>query len=328
MLNEPIRVNHLTLRSRLVMPPMYTGHSTADGTVPAEMIAYYYDRAKSRKIGLVFLEHAYVSKQGRAGDKQVSLAEDADTQGLHDLVEHLHAAETPIFAQLNHGGSSSRAEITGMEVIGPSAVLNPGRKVADMPREMTKEEILSIEEDFLQAALRAKAAGFDGIELHCAHSYGFNQFYSPLSNHRTDEYGPQTIENRTRALVETYRKIRSKVGPDYPIAVRLGGCDYREGGSTIEDAVAACRLFEKEGFDLIDLSGGMCNYILPGHEEPGYFGDMSLAVKKAVSIPVILTGGFTTAEQAEAFLKKGYADCIGVGRALLKDADWAEREIK
>lgn len=114
------------------------------------------------------------------------------------------------------------------------------------------------------------------------------------------------------------------VGDDYPIAIRLGGCDYREGGSTVEDCVEACRIFEKAGVDLLDITGGIFGYMRPGHTEPGYFKEMSGAVKKAVKIPVLVTGGVKTLEGAEGLLEEGCADLIGVGRAIFKNAHWAE----
>lgn len=141
---------------------------------------------------------------------------------------------------------------------------------------------------------------------------------------RIDEYGIDTMENRTRFHVEVIRAVRAAVGNDYPVAIRLGGCDYREGGSTVEDCVEACRIFEKEGVDLLDITGGLFGYVRLGHKEPGYFKEMSAAVKKAVNIPVLVTGGVKTMEVAEELLKEECADLIGVGRAIFKDALWAE----
>ena len=178
---------------------------------------------------------------------------------------------------------------------------------------------MQIEELFAQAARRAQLAGYDGVEIHSAHSYLLNQFYSPLTNHRTDEYGSQTMENRLRMHLETIQKVREKVGENFPIAVRLGGCDYTPGGSTIEDSVEASLMLQKAGVDLLDLSGGMCRYILEGVSEPGWFGQMTHQIKQQVSVPVLLTGGIKTRAEAETLLEQGAADLIGIGRALLKE---------
>ena len=197
----------------------------------------------------------------------------------------------------------------------------PAKKLLKRPRVLAVEEIREIEEQFAAAALRAVRAGYDGVEIHCAHSYLLNQFYSPMTNKRTDEYGG-SLENRLRITLETVALVRQAIGDEIPLAVRLGGADYLPGGSTEEDARDAGMLLEAAGVDLLDLSGGMCFYARPGHLEAGYFASMSEKVKASVSIPVLLTGGVHTIDAAEALLQNGKADLIGVGRALLKDASW------
>ena len=142
-----------------------------------------------------------------------------------------------------------------------------------------------------------------------------------MTNKRTDDYGG-TLENRLRFTLETVACVREAVGGDVPVAVRLGGADYLPGGSKEEDAVQAGILLEKAGVDLLDLSGGMCFFMRPGHLEAGYFSSMSAKVKAAVSVPVMLTGGVKKVADAEALLQAGKADLIGVGRALLKNALW------
>jgi 2,4-dienoyl-CoA reductase-like NADH-dependent reductase (Old Yellow Enzyme family) len=150
---------------------------------------------------------------------------------------------------------------------------------------------------------------------------------SPLTNKRTDEYGGD-ISNRIRIHLQVVEAMRSAVGPDFPIQVRLGASDYTEGGTTIEDSRIAARAFAKAGVDVIHISGGFVGYTPPGLSGQGYFAPLSEAIKSAVSIPVILTGGITEVEAAEKLLKEKKADLIGVGRAILQDSTWAERAIK
>ena len=123
------------------------------------------------------------------------------------------------------------------------------------------------------------------MEIHSAHGYLLNQFYSPLANHRSDDYGPQSVENRTRFHREVLQAVRRAAGEDFPVAVRLGGCDYQEGGSTLEDSTAACRILAESGTDLLHLTGGMNGFVRPGHQEPGYFQKMSRAARQAVADP-------------------------------------------
>ena len=323
MLQNAIQIRSLTLKNRLVMPPKATRKSSA-GRVTDELIAYYHDRAQYSAPGLIVLEHAFIAPAGRASAGQLSIADDDCIAGLTKLVRAIHEAGSAVIAQLNHAGSGAEPETPGVN-LSASAIASPRKPESGVPREMTRAEILLTEADFVRAALRAVRAGCDGVEIHSAHSYLLNQFYSPLTNRRTDEYGPQTMENRLRFHLETVDAVRKAVGPDVPIALRLGGADYLPGGSTEEDAVEACRLLEAAGVDLIDLSGGMCGYIRPEHSEPGYFSSMSEKVKAAVDVPVLVTGGVQTIADAERLLQEGKADLIGVGRALFRDAHWLER---
>lgn len=330
LIKEPIMIKGRKISSRVVMPPMATAKSTLDGYVTEDLCRYYEDRTAGGYLGIVITEHSYITQQGKAGNGQMSLADDNAVEGLKQLTETIHKGCGFVVAQLNHAGSSTSMDITGMPIVSASAVENPGKKAGlpvAIPEELSKEEIQKIQEEFVNAAVRAKKAGYDAVEIHSAHGYLLNQFFSPLTNKRSDEYGPQSIENRTRFQVEVYRKIREAVGNDYPVFIRLGGCDYLPGGSTIEDAVEASLIFEKEGIDIIDLTGGMCRYERPDNKEPGYFSDMSAEVKKAVKVPVLVTGGITTAQQAEEILKENRADLVGVGRAILKDPAWAEKYL-
>ena len=322
MLLNAIQIGSLTLKNRLVMPPMATGKTDA-GHVTEELISYYRDRAQFSAPGLIILEHAFIAPAGRANAGQLSIAGDDCIVGLTKLVQAIHAAGSAVFAQLNHAGSSAEPETPGVN-LSASAIASPRKPESGVPREMTRAEILLTEADFVRAALRAVKAGCDGVELHSAHSYLLNQFYSPLTNRRNDEYGPQTVENRLRFHLETVDAVRKAVGPIVPIAVRLGGADYLPGGSSEDDAVEACKMLEAAGVDLIDLSGGMCGYIRRDHSEPGYFSSMSEKIKAAVTVPVLLTGGVKTSADAERLLQEGKTDLIGVGRAIYRDAHWLE----
>jgi 2,4-dienoyl-CoA reductase-like NADH-dependent reductase (Old Yellow Enzyme family) len=320
---DSITINNLTIANRLVMPPMATAKADDNGGVTDEACEYYCERAKYSKIGLIIIEHSYIQKQGQARLGQMSMATDEVIPGFQKLTECIHSEGVRAFAQINHAGSASKSNMTGYPPIGPSAIFHP-RQQEELPMEMTIQQIHEVTEHFAEAALRAKKAGFDGVEIHSAHGYLLNQFYSPLANHRNDAYGAQSVANRTRFHCEVIRAVRAVVGEDYPVAIRLGGCDYEDGGSTVDDCVEACKIFEECGVDLIDITGGMNGYIRPEHTEPGYFLDMSTLVRQAVKIPVILTGGVTALSQAETLLEEGCADMIGVGRAIFKDAHWAD----
>lgn len=326
-LSDPIMIGQLSLTNRLVMPPMATAKAAEDDSVADEACSYYEERAKYSRIGLIITEHSYVHIQGKAHPGQVSMAADEMIPGFQRLTDCIHKEGVKVFAQISHAGSAALSKITGQPPAGPSAVWHPKQK-EELPMEMTAQQIHEVTVWFAQAALRAKQAGFDGVEIHSAHGYLLNQFFSPLANHRTDEYGAQSVENRTRFHREVIQAVRQVVGDAFPIAMRLGGCDYEAGGSTVDDCVEACRIFEENGVDLLDLTGGMNGFVRPGHSEPGYFRDMSIPVKQTVKIPVLLTGGITTPAQAENLIAEGCADMIGVGRAVFKDAHWADKIVE
>ena len=315
LLDTPIRIGRLEAANRLVMPPMQT-NKTDRGHVTEELISYYRDRAAQSRPGIIITEHSCITETGRAAEGQLSIASDACIAEHRRLTEAIHEGCSMVFVQLNHAGSNGIAQS-----VSASDVNIPLKKLTRRPRALDAGEIREIEAQFADAALRSVKAGYDGVEIHCAHGYLLNQFYSPLTNRRTDEYGG-TLENRLRFTLETVTLVRQAVGSEVPIAVRLGGADYLPGGSKEEDAAKAAILLEEAGVDLIDLSGGMCFYMRPGHLEPGYFASMSEKVKAAVTVPVLLTGGVKQVVEAEALLQAGKADLIGVGRALLKDAAW------
>lgn len=326
MLNTPIRVGKIDLPNRLVLPPMATAKSGPNGTVSDSLCAYYREKTDGGAIGLLITEHSYIRPDGMAGRGQLSICRDEDIPGLRRLTDTVHRNHTKVFAQISHAGSAAAEELTGCPAISASRVRHPRAKDA-LPREMTLQDIAQVTDCFARAAARAKAAGFDGVELHSAHGYLLNQFYSPLTNQRTDAYTGATLEGRTRLHVEVIRAVRSAVGADYPIALRLGACDYVQNGTTLADSVRAASVLEEAGVDLLDVSGGFCFYTNPFDKTEGYFRELTAAIRKAVSVPVLLTGGIVTPEAAEALLAHQCADLIGVGRAILRDSDWARRAL-
>lgn len=320
LINQPLTVNHTVLRNRIVMPPMATGKAI-EGMPSEAQILYYKERAKAT--ALIIVEHEYVAPEGMASKGQLSMAEDAVIEGYKKLTAAVHENGAVILAQISHAGGA--AKDTGLPALAPSPVVL--RDNLPLPKEMTQADIDRVIECFTKAALRAKAAGFDGVEIHAAHGYLLNQFYSPLTNHRTDAYTGSTMAGRTRLPVEIIQSVRNAVVRDFLIALRFGACDYMEGGSTLQEIPEAARIFEQAGIDLLDISGGHCIYTIKGKTAPGWFSDSSTAAKQAVSIPVLLTGGVKTGADAERLLEEQAADLIGVGRSMMRDPEWAQKAL-
>lgn len=324
-IKQPLVIKNVKLNNRIAMPPM-ASEKTEDGHITPAHHHYYRKRTKGGHIGLVVTEHMYICPEGQATPGQIYIGDDSCIEGLRSLTDAIHESGAKCFAQINHAGYKAPEKLIGMQPVSASAMefrLKSGERVT--PAELSKEEIKRIAACFAAAALRAKEARYDGVEIHAAHGYLLCQFYSPLSNRRTDEYGG-SLENRVRLHLEVIAAVRAAVGGDYPVAIRMGGCDYMEGGSSIEDCVEACKMFEKAGIDLIDLSGGHCGF-QPEGREGVLFEDMAKAVKAEVAVPVILTGGIVDGETAERLLQENACDIVGIGRALLKDPSWAENQI-
>ena len=305
MITEPLKIRNITLQNRIVMPPMDRS-SSRDGSVSDDLINHYRERAEST--GLIIIEHEYVSPEGRAHPKQLSMAGDEVIEGYRKLADAIHFEGSNAIAQISHAGFEAKVE-------------NPLNVNA-----MTLNDIAQVRESFIKAAIRTEKAGFDGVEIHCAHGYLLNQFYSPYTNKRTDEYGGSLL-NRVRLTNEIIMGMREALGEDHIIAVRFGAYDYLDGGSRLEDIGEAVMSFENSGVDLLDISGGLCRFKNPLSKEPGWFKELSKIARDASNCPVILTGGVKKIADAEALLEGGYADLIGIGRAMLMDAKWSRKAL-
>ncbi|KGK91074.1 NADH oxidase [Desulfosporosinus sp. HMP52] len=322
---DTLQAGSLTLHNRLIMPPMATAKSEEDGGVSKAVLDYYQEKSKGGCFSLIIVEHSFVSPKGKASKNQLSVSNDHLVEGLRSLAQVIHSNGSKAVMQINHAGSATSQEVIGEIPVAPSPVPHPWN--GNTPKELSKQEITDIVQAFQDAARRVKEAGFDGVEIHSAHGYLLNQFFSPLSNQRTDEYGG-TIHNRLRLHLQVIAAVKAVVGNDFPLLLRLGSCDYKEGGITIEDSQIAAKEFEKAGITILDISGSFLGYKSPGSSEQGYFSPLTEAIKKVVSIPVILTGGITEPQAAEKLLGAEKADLIGVGRAVLQDSQWAKKAIE
>ena len=314
---DPLEVKGLTFRNRIVMPPMQTGRATVKGAVTDRLVSFYVRR--STALGLLIVEHCYVSPSGKLSPKQLGIYDDELIGGLERLSGRIHAAGTPVVVQITHAGGVANREVIGAEPVGPSAT--------GKTRELTRSEIEVLVEDFAVAAERVIKAGFDGVELHGAHGFLLNQFFSPLLNKRGDEYGG-SLENRMRFPLMVVEEVRKRVKGRL-LLYRLGADDLAPNGTQIESSVAFAVKLEQRGVDVVDVSGGLCG------SEPkqlrnvkGYFVPQAYEIKKAVRVPVIGVGGITEAEYADMLVRDGKVDLVAVGRAFWKDPKWAEKAVE
>ncbi|WP_243978479.1 FAD-dependent oxidoreductase [Vibrio natriegens] len=322
MLNHvfsPITIGNMVVKNRLVVPPMVSNYANEDGTCTEQFISYHEEKAKGGW-GLIIVEDYKINPEAGGFVKLPGLWDDSQIESHQQLTERVHQHGAKIAAQIYHAGRETCAEITGVQPVAPSAIPDP--VVNAMPRELSVEEIQQLVEQFGDTALRAKKAGFDAVEIHGAHGYLVNQFMSPFSNKRIDQYGG-TILNRARFALEVIANIRAKVGTDFPLIYRMSVNEFVEGGLTTEDSKVISMLLENAGIDLIHASNGVyasTETIIPptavGH---AWSANISEELKKVVSIPVIAVGRINDPLIAESVLRSKQADMISMGRGSLAD---------
>ena len=300
------------------MPPMANGLADEAGQVTSPLIDHYIRRAPG--VGLVIVEHSYFTPEGKASPNQLGIHNDSMITGLTKLADSVHAEGSPICVQINHSGREGSSAISGVEPVAPSPI--PSDSSSVVPRELESYEIHNLIRMFGEAAGRAREASFDAVEVHGAHGYLLNQFTSPITNERTDEYGG-SFESRIRFPLEIVAEVRKVVGPDLLILYRLGASDGEGRGITIRESQTLAQRLVNAGVNIVDVSGGLIGDAPEGMTSQGYFLPLAEKIKEAVQVPVIGVGGITDPLFADQVIRQGRVDLVAVGRALLADPDWA-----
>jgi NADPH2 dehydrogenase len=319
LLFSPYTIKNVTIKNRIVMSPMcmYSCHNK-DGKVENWHLTHYTSRAVGQ-VGLIVVEATAVTPQGRISANDLGIWNDEHITGLSHLVSLLkeHGATTAI--QLGHAGR--KATVDG-EILAPSSIAFDEKM--KQPKAMTTEDIEQTVLAFQKAAERAKKAGFDIIELHGAHGYLINEFLSPLSNKRTDEYGG-SAENRYRFLKEIIEAVKEVW--DGPLFVRVSAHDYHEEGLTPKDYVTFAQWMKRDGVDLIDVSSGA---VVPARIRtyPGYQVKFAETIKHEAGIDTGAVGLITSGLQAEEILQNDRADLIFIARELLRNPYWPRTAAK
>lgn len=321
---QPGYFGKLKVKNRLVMPPMVRNYADFDGSSTRRYEAHI-ERIALGGVGTIILEASYVDPAGKGFEHQLGVHAYHIIPGLKSLVAIAHYRGVAIGPQLFHAGRQTSSKVTRMPVIAPSPIPDP--LMQELPRTPDKYEIDRIVLSFGNAAGRAQAAGCDFVEIHAAHGYLVNQFLSPFSNKRTDEYGG-SLENRMRFLLEILQAVRAATGHDFPVLVRISADELQPGGLTLEETTKIAKQLEQEGVAAIDVSvGNYASYnqgmmIQPMAIDDGILVPYAEAIKKSVSIPVIAVGKIRTPELAEHIITGKKADFIAIGRGLLADPDW------
>ena len=322
---SPLTVKNMTIKNRIVMMPMGTNYGEQNGEMSFLHINYYEQRAKGGT-GLIIVENASIdSPQGSNGTTQLRIDHDNYLPRLFKFCENIHRYGTKIAIQINHAGASAVSSRINMQPVSASDV--PSKEGGEIPRPLSREEILHIVKKYGEAAKRAQTAGFDAVEIHAGHSYLISQFLSPITNKRTDEFGG-SVENRTRFCRMVIDEVRKQVGPFFPIMLRLSADELMEGGNTLDDTLEYLDYLQEE-VDIFDVSCGLngsIQYQIDANYLPdGWRSYMAKAVKEKFNKPCISMGNIRDPKVAERILADGDADLIGMGRGLIADPAWVNK---
>lgn len=361
VLFEKTSINGMELKNRLVRSATHEGMADQNG-FPTQDLLRLYERLAKGGVGLIITGFAFVTPDGKSPFLGMQgIHTDEHIARYRELVQCAHENGSRIAMQIAHCGRQTTREAIGTEPMGPSAVKEKSLFVK--PREMTEEDIERIIEAFVQAARRVKEAGFDAVQIHAAHGYLINQFFSPYTNRRKDRWGGP-LENRMRFVREIYERCRKQVGDNFPILIKINGTDNMKDGLKIEESAVMARMMGEMGFDGIEVSCGIMEdgySMLRGNvpveailsEWPMYrsknplfrfimkrFGrkiinpppmiqaynrESARTIKSKVKVPVFLVGGITDPPSMEEIIEKGDADYISLCRALIADPAFPEK---
>lgn len=334
LISEKGYIGNIEIKNRLVMTSMGIGYADHAGNATDEIIQFYAERAKGGA-GLIFTEITRVNEDTGIGEyDQLSLANDATIPSFKKLSDEIHKYGTKLFIQLHHPGRETYSVLIGNQAV-VSASPIPCGICQQQTRALETKEVENLVLDFVNAAVRAKKAGADGVELHAAHGYLIAQFLSSHTNKRTDKYGG-SFENRTRFLIEIIRGIKKNCGMEYPVSVRISVNEFYEligvkDGIVPDEGVMIAIVAEKAGADIIDVSAGTYETgnvtVEPTSFAQGWRMDLAKLVKEHVTVPVVSTTVIREPEFAEQMLKDGYIDFVGMGRSWLADSHWGEKAI-
>ena len=322
---SPIRIGTMELRNRLVMSPMENSFGTQDGRPTERSIQYFEARAKGG-VGLITLGASAIDEKHKEVPTSLHFANDDVVSDHRALVEAVHAHGAKIQPQIAHAGPDGLGpEMHKVEALGPSGVQS--YLTGTTSKAITPQEFKQVVDLYRAAAVRIRSAGYDGIELHAAHGYMLlGSFLTPWRNARKDEYAARKPETRTRAIIEVVRAIKTEVGEDFPITLRISGYERIAGGRESFDTARIAPAFAEAGVDAFHVSGGVIDRFVTqmvngAHYQDGLNAACAEAVRHAVDVPVIAVGRIHDPEMAAQMIQEGRADLIAMGRPLLADPE-------
>ena len=323
---EELKIGSMTVKNAVFMAPMSLGYESPDGTVNETMQEYWLARARGG-VGCIITDALSVDPDVPYLGNTLCFRNEESIASYRRFTDRIHEYGTKIIPQITHPGPESVSAFRGIPPVASSVYLN---SMAQRTRAVTLEEIPGIIQKYAKGAYDARRAGFDGIELHCAHAYMLlGSFLSPMRNKRTDRYGG-SLDNRARLLCEVLDAIREACGPDFPVILRMSGSERDEQGNTLEDMKYLVPVLERHGVAAFEISGGTqyerCNKIIPCHGEvQGVNVPEAEALHEAASVPVIVVGKINEPRFAGYLVDSGKMDGVVLGRALIADPDFVNK---
>ena len=327
---DNIQIGKLNLTNRLVRSATWENMATQTGHMTDRLYDIYSELAKSQ-IGLIITGYANVVEDEKPNPGMMGIYNDSFIEEYRKLTSMVHEKGSKIVMQVAYGGTKTTYNVGERIIFAPSEVVELGTNT--LGKEMTIQEINDMITAFGQAGRRVKESGFDGIELHAAHTYLINQFLSPYYNRRTDEYGG-SLQNRMRFLLETCEEIIKQTGEGYPLIVKLTATEFIDDGQSFEDTRAIVKKLEEIGVTAIEISGNihgkaskMAGQMFDGYElkKEGYFTEYAKIISEEVKIPVITVGGFREPAQIEDVLNKTQIEAVALSRPLICEPSLVSR---
>ena len=317
------------MANRLVRSATWEGMCDQDGR-PSGRLAAYYANLAAGGVGLIITGYSFIRPDGKQLPGQMGIHSDEFEKELKALTNGVHDRGGKICLQAVHCGGQTTSRYAGSLPLAPSSLATA--QYPEVPVQLSSEEIKLLVRQFGESARRAREAGFDAVQIHAAHGYLINQFLSPLTNRRVDDYGGSP-GNRCRFLLEVYHCVRSEVGSDFPVLVKLNGSDKLEGGFDLEGALYAARALDEEGIDAIEVSAGTpasgnlspVRQSIEASDQEAYNLSLAAGIKKAVTCPILSVGGFRTYEIIEGVIRRGEVDYIALSRPFIREPHLVRR---
>lgn len=325
---NPVTFKRFTAINRLVKSAACEYMSDEVGK-PTAIMVELYDELRNSEIGIIISGYAYVLPNGKSTNGQAGIYSDELIPFWKPVTETIRKGKSLFLCQIVHGGRQVRAKVNPGPVWSSSAVNDSVYKTE--PKAMNIEEIEMVIRAFIDAAKRCKQAGFHGIQLHAAHGYLLSQFMSPYTNIRTDEYGGNQ-EKRSRIIINIIKGIRKEIKGKFIVSAKVNCEDFREDGLKLEQSLETIKLMEEAGLDFVEISGGMSESTIPTIRQninslidEGYFRKQAAFIKKNISIPLAVAGGFRTLAFMDQVLRSGEADFISLCRPFIREPDLVKK---